>query len=308
MKALVLAATFFAVLLLVPYGTVLGASQPEYTIQIGSDGSATWTVTQTLGINSSIETLETLQNRITLLVEASESTTGRAMTGIVDSLAFTRPIGSSYIQAEYKFEWENFSEVEDSRIVMGDVFRTANFFDRLYGDGQVYVTYPSQYVVETVQPAPFVRNDLMQTLEWLGTTDLESGTSIVLMRQSAPANFIETLSSNAVLIGSLVAIAAVSSAILFNIRINRKKKISTLERVEPINLPIMENDEERTMKLIRSSGGSLYQSAITDHFRFSKAKTSQLLAALEQRGIIRRYKKGRDKIVVLVEDNKDEIP
>jgi uncharacterized membrane protein len=307
MKALVLAATFFAVLLLVPYGTVVGASQPQYTIQIGSDGSATWTVTQTLGINSTIETLETLQNRITLLVEASESTTGRAMTGSVDSLTFTRPTSSSYIQAEYEFEWENFSEVKDSHIVIGDVFRTANFFDQLYGDGQVYITYPSQYVVETVQPAPFVRDDLTQTLEWLGTTDLEKGTSVVLMRQSVPSNFIDTLSGNAVLIVTLVAIAAVSLAILFNIRINRKKKISTLERPEPISLPIIENDEERTMKLIRSSGGSLYQSAITDHFRFSKAKTSQLLAVLEHRGIIRRYKKGRDKIVVLVEDNKDEV-
>jgi uncharacterized membrane protein len=307
MKALVLAATVLAVLFLVPYGTVLGASQPEYAIQIGNDGSATWTVTQTLGINSSIETLETLQNRISLLVEASESTTGRAMTGSVDSLTFTRPISSSYIQAEYKFEWENFSEVEDSHIVIGDVFRTANFFDRLYGDGQVYVTYPSQYVVETVQPAPFARNDLIQTLEWLGTTDLEKGTSIVLIPESARSNFIDTVERNGVLIVGLVAIAAVSSAILFNIRRNRKKKISTPETGEFINLPIMENDEERTLKLIKSSGGSLYQSAITDHFRFSKAKTSQLLAVLEHRGVVRRYKKGRDKIVVLVEENKDEI-
>jgi uncharacterized membrane protein len=60
------------------------------------------------------------------------------------------------------------------------------------------------------------------------------------------------------------------------------------------------------VKLIKSSGGTLHQSAITDQFGFSKAKTSQLLAVLERKGIIRRYKKGRDKIVVLVEERKRE--
>jgi uncharacterized membrane protein len=308
MKAPALAALILMVLLLVPYGKVPGASQLEYTIQIRTDGSATWTVTQTLGVNSSIETVETLQNRITLLAAASENTTGRTMTASVDSLAFTRSANSSYVEAQYKFDWENFSEVEGSRILIGDVFGTPNFFDRLYGDGQVYVIYPSQYVVDTVKPTPFSQNDSIQTLEWLGTTDLENDTRIVLIQESAtPSNFIDTLRGNVVLIVGLVAIAAGSSAVLFSFRRNRKRKISTLERGEPRNLPIMENDEERTVKLIRSSGGTVYQSAITDQFRFSKSKTSQLLAVLEHKGIIRRYKKGRDKVVVLVEENKGEI-
>jgi uncharacterized membrane protein len=38
---------------------------------------------------------------------------------------------------------------------------------------------------------------------------------------------------------------------------------------------------------------------IAEQCRFSKAKTSQLVAALEQKGVVRRYKKGRDKIVTL---------
>ena len=43
------------------------------------------------------------------------------------------------------------------------------------------------------------------------------------------------------------------------------------------------------------------QSAIAEQCRFSKAKTSQLLAVLEQKKVITRYKKGRDKIVTLNE-------
>jgi uncharacterized membrane protein len=48
------------------------------------------------------------------------------------------------------------------------------------------------------------------------------------------------------------------------------------------------------------------QSEITEQCRFSKAKTSQLLSDLEGRGIITRYKKGRDKIVSLKERVKGE--
>jgi uncharacterized membrane protein len=306
MKTLLLIATASLLLLLIPYATVLGQSQPTYSIQIGSDGSATWTVTQTLEINASIETLETLQNRITLLVESSESTTGRAMVASVDSLTFTQPTNSSYIEAEYRFEWQNFCEVEDAHIVIGDVFRSPNFFGQLYGDGEVHITYPPQYVVQTVQPAPFTRNDSIQTLEWLGTKDLQNGTRIVLMQESTSLSFIDTLKDNAVLIAGLVAIAAGSSIGFYIFRRNRKKKIKAPENVEVRSLPGMESDEQKTVKLIRSSGGSLYQSAITNQLGFSKAKTSQLLGILEHKGTIRRYKKGRDKIVVLLEQEKSE--
>ena len=67
----------------------------------------------------------------------------------------------------------------------------------------------------------------------------------------------------------------------------------------------MENDEERTVKLIRSSGGVCINPPSTDQLGFSKAKTSQLLAVLERKGVIRRYKKGRDKIVVLLEKREE---
>lgn len=305
MKTFLIAAASL-LLLLTPYATVLGQSQPTYTIQISSDGSARWTVTQTLELNASIETLETLQNRITLLVEASENTIGRNMVASVDSLTFTRPTNSSYIEAEYKFEWQNFCEVEDARIVIGDVLSTPNFFGQLYGDGEIYITYPPQYVVQTVQPAPFMRNDSIQTIEWLGTKDLQNGTRIVLIQESTTLSFTDTLKDNAVLIAGLLAVAVGSSISFYMFRRNKKKKVKAPENVETKSHPEMESDEEKTVNLIRSSGGNVYQSAITDKLGFSKAKTSQLLGLLEHKGVIRRYKKGRDKIVVLLEQEKRE--
>ena len=56
---------------------------------------------------------------------------------------------------------------------------------------------------------------------------------------------------------------------------------------------------QKIIKIIKSSGGTIRQSAITEQAKFSKAKASQLLAALEQKQIVTRVKKGRDKIVSL---------
>lgn len=305
MKALASAALILVVVLLVPYVLVRGTGSTEYTLQIGSDGSALWTVTQTLDTNSSFETLDTLQARITSLVNASENATGRSMSATADSLAFTQ-ISSSYVEVQYKFVWENFGQLEDSRIVIGDVFQTAGFFDRLYGDGNVQVMYPSQYSVESVEPAPYVRNDSVQTLEWLGTKDLQAGTRIVLTQESGSSSFVDVLMANAALVAGIVVAAAVCSVALFGFSRRRKKKVRAPEEGDIKLLSALENDEERTVKLIRSLGGSLHQSSIKDQLGFSKAKTSQLLATLERKGTIMRYKKGRDKIVILKEKGKGE--
>jgi len=301
----VLVATIVLILLLVPYRPVLGASQPAYAIQVGGDGSATWTVTQTLDANSSIETLETLQNRISQLVNASESATGRAMDASVDSLTFTA--SGSYVEAEYKFQWENFSKVKGEQIIIGDVFQVPDFFSQLYGDGAVYVTYPSDYViVGSVQPPPSTQNSSIQLLSWLGTKDFNGDTRIVLAENAATTGFWGSLEEYVVLVAIVVVIVA-GSVGFYLLRYNRKKKMRASDTAEPGSLPGMESDEEKAVKLIKSSGGSLRQSTITDQLGFSKAKTSQLLTVLEQKEVIRRYKRGRDKIVVLVEKKKGEI-
>ena len=66
------------------------------------------------------------------------------------------------------------------------------------------------------------------------------------------------------------------------------------------------SEEDKVLKLLKSYGGSMRQSEITEQCRFSKAKTSQLLTALEKKGSITRYKSGRDKIVTLKERVKGE--
>jgi uncharacterized membrane protein len=303
MRSPVLIVIFTLFLLLVPYRMAICEGQITYTIQVQNDGSAIWIVDQVVDSNASLDTMQNFQNRVTSLAATASNATGRDMAVEGESLEFS-PSGS-YIAVEHRFTWTNFGKVEDTRITIGDVFQVQEFFVQLYGDGEVYMTYPSQYAVETVSPAPSERNDSLQSLQWLGTNDFGGSTLIVLKERSAAGGFMNTLAQNAALIVGLAAFAIVSAVGFYMFRHNRKK-VRAPETALPKNFLGIENAEEKTLKLVKSSGGSLYQSAITSQLGFSKAKTSQLLGVLEHKGMIRRYKKGRDKIVVLLEENSGE--
>ena len=61
----------------------------------------------------------------------------------------------------------------------------------------------------------------------------------------------------------------------------------------------METEEDKVLKILKTSVAACANQTLLIQCGFSKAKTSQLLTALEKRGNITRYKKGRDKIVNL---------
>ena len=108
-----------------------------------------------------------------------------------------------------------------------------------------------------------------------------------------------------VLLASILAAAVIAAVVAgWFFFVNRRNKGKETTVTAPLNLA--ETEEEKVLRVLRSNGGSAYQSAITEQCRFSKAKTSQLLTALERKGMVRRYKKGRDKIVNLIEQRKGE--
>ena len=80
------------------------------------------------------------------------------------------------------------------------------------------------------------------------------------------------------------------------------KKRRSNDKAAALTVPevsVIETEEDKVLKLLKTSGGTMRQSDITERLGFSKAKTSQLLTALEGKGKLARYKKGRDKIVTL---------
>jgi uncharacterized membrane protein len=165
------------------------------------------------------------------------------------------------------------------------------------------MTYPSGYIVETVSPQPYERDDSRQTLMWVGTADFTNKTNIVLEKKALTPGLLDALQQNAIIIVSLIAMVSGSLVVFYLFRYHQKTGREAAAKPEiPVLLEI-ESDEEKIVKLIRHSGGSLYQSTITERCGFSKAKTSQILSILESQGIIHRCKKGRQKVVTLGDKN-----
>jgi uncharacterized membrane protein len=109
------------------------------------------------------------------------------------------------------------------------------------------------------------------------------------------------------LIGAVIAVvvAAAIMGLLLLAKRSQSLKQNGKEVTATSAVALLETEEEKVIKVLRSNGGSAYQSIITEQCRFSKAKTSQLLSALEKKGAVQRYKKGRDKIVSLNEKATD---
>lgn len=295
------------VLLLIPHSLTYGENPTEYAIQVESDGTALWIITQT---RTDVQPpppdpLGQLESKVASLVEAAKNKTQREMTAEIVSYASTR-VGSYYLD-QYRFYWRNFSRLENTDMIISDVFQVKGLFLQLYGDGQLEITYPGKYNVQTASPKPSEHNDSIHLLRWPGTTDFDQeGARIVFTERSASSGLVDILGQNALFISSLALLVTGSSVGIYMFR--RRKKKQTQGSGTP-QLPIaslLESDEEKVMKLLKSFGGSLRQSEITDQCKFSRAKTSQLLSILEKEGIVTRYKKGRDKVVVLVDEKKSE--
>jgi LPXTG-motif cell wall-anchored protein len=288
------------------------ANVVQYSIVVNGDGSASWTITQVTSINSTTDTWNGFMQRALSLVAAATVQTGREMA--VDNSSFemstTNFQDSQSKTTEYLFTWVNFSIMQGAILMFGDVFRVNNFFGQLYGDGTLQVSYPPTYVVQSVSPSPNQRNDSQHVLEWLGTQFFVNGNPSITLTLSSSTT-VQTGGSTDwqlyVLIG--VSVTAAISALLAAFYLGRRRRSKTSHLAEVMteaNASVLESEEQKVQKIIRSHGGSMFQSAITEECRFSKAKTSQLLSALEQKGMVRRYKKGRDKIVTLVEPRKGE--
>jgi uncharacterized membrane protein len=273
----------------------------EYKVQIRSDGSADWTIMQFSNANATVDSWDMFQQKVFDLVDVASTLTHRPMSVDVTSLQIDTTVISDSKTTEYSFTWQNFTIIRGNELVLGDVFQVNDFFKHLYGEAAFQLNYPSVFNVKSVSPAPYLQQD--SELLWSRTQDLTSNAvNIVLVdvSQTVPSN------SNWPLYSVVIALfAAGILLVLSGFYLNRRRKnnniATALEGVSPLV-----SEEEKVLRLLKSSGGSMRQSQITEQCRFSKAKTSQLLSLLEKRGNITRYKSGRDKIVTLKERVKGE--
>ena len=290
-------------LIIVPFGRVQGQVYIQYKVMLSSDGSAVWAVTEVSNMNGTVDSLTSFQGKVDALLGDAAFSTNREMA--VDNNSFvidTSITSSSTKTTEYMFTWLNFSRVQNGQMTIGDVFSVPGFFNRLYGDGALQISYPTNCTLEVVTPVPDQTDPTTQTLQWLGTQFFETEhPNIVLQSRQSTGS---SAQPSYLLEGSVSAVAvAITVSGLFLLVVRRKKQNSPEVITSPA-MPLLETDEEKIVRILRSSGGSLFQSSVTDQSSYSKAKVSQLLTLLETKGVVKRHKKGRDKIVDLIEKEK----
>jgi len=311
MKAL---AAFFLILFLsVPlfFQTVKGAYQLEYSIEVHADGSSAWLIEHRF-VNGENEALvrqlsdpryfsDTFVKSIKSLVNATKEETGR-MNMTVENFVMSVSVSGSYTVVKYQFRWSDFAETEDTWINIGDAFEVEGLFP--YGDGTVNIVYPSGYTIESVSPIPHAESS--QTLTWYGIGDFGTGEPSIVLRKKTAFGFIDAITENAFIIGGLITLAGGIFIGLYYFKLREKgRKIIGAKTPIPPSVLGIEDDEEKVVNLLKAAGRSLYQSTIADQCRFSRSKTSKLLATMEKKAKIRREEKGREKVVTLMNEDKE---
>jgi uncharacterized membrane protein len=296
-RLIICLAIAIAATLLASLHTVQCQDYYAYSVQVRSDNSAVWTITQFTDINASTTSWASYQQKVYGLVNDAANLTHRSMAVDGNSLEINTTLSSESKITEYTFIWLNFSASQGDELVFGDVFSVNNFFGQLFGDASIQLTYPQEYTPKSVDPQPYQRMDDQNLMKWARTQDLAGGNVKIVLapsgQSSGGSSWAQSSFIGVAVVGVVVPVGLVGF-LIFRKRRNNSGSQLTVRTVASLAL---ESDEDKILKIVKSSGGSMRQTEIAEQLGYSKAKTSQLLTALEDGGVLARYKKGRDKIV-----------
>jgi uncharacterized membrane protein len=281
------------------------ALRVAYTVEIHENGTASWTIQQNAYLQTEDDTttfkqlisraityIDQFSSEVAVMINQAYTITGRLMTA--EHIAVGGNITGSEVGAYgflvYSFDWTNFATVGNTNIAIGDVFSNESF---IFGPGGLSIFLPTGYDVKSCSPSPDYSSN--NSLKWNMTTALRDGQPTILLSRADGATF---LPSFPFLFGALLTIVGAVLASMLVLRIRRRKKQRTLETIPDEAITEM-GSTERILALLRKGGGKVLQSKITEQLRYSKAKTSRILGDMEGKGIIKRHKSGRDKVVSL---------
>jgi len=98
----------------------------------------------------------------------------------------------------------------------------------------------------------------------------------------------------------IIAILGIISGIVLTI--GGPKFYQRLRRIGTVKFVGVTSEEEEVLEVIRKKGGSCPQKDLYTEFDMSQAKVSLILNNLEERGLVRRFREGRENVVHIMED------
>ncbi len=335
-------------------------SNTTIVVQLRENGDARWSVTTYFNLSTTNET-EAFRDLAAqfkageasaLGLEAfrrarddASSVTGREML-IRDESRSVAPDstvenGTGWLRLS--FTWTNFARVEDSRLVVGDAFQTANgvWLRGLAADQRLVMHAPEDWGVLTANTTV---NEA--TLIWTGPRSLDQNSLSATFTGSRYSVF-QTIATYwwilpvvlALLVGLVAAYLLVRSGstievpgsvpddVLGGLRSNggtTAKHNGTAEDTtgedpatangavtggasdEDVDLDLL-SDEERVERLLERNGGRMKQANIVKETGWSNAKVSQLLSSMDQDGRIDKLRIGRENLISFPDEDLTDV-
>ena len=132
------------------------------------------------------------------------------------------------------------------------------------------------------------------------TEDLQPGQERVFIIKYQTPNYeaapVQSFFIQSIAIGFLGVLLGIFLAV-FGPRI-----VYRLQRIGTVRFIGVTNEEEEVLEVIRQKGGSCPQKDLYTEFDMSQAKVSLILNNLEERGLVRRFREGRENVVHIMEN------
>ncbi|MFC7081797.1 helix-turn-helix transcriptional regulator [Halorussus caseinilyticus] len=327
----------------------------EMYVSLHEDGSARWTVTTQFALRDANETEAFRQL-------ATDYESGGADTGLRKA-TFERVVKSASEDADrpmelrgvnrsartfdnatvgslsLSFTWTNFTRVEESRIILGDVFstQTGTWLPTLADDQTLVIEAPPGYVVWNSPQG--VVNGTMLRYEGPRTLDADDLSATYKPRVQAPSTTNETstgfpnVSGTWGLVVVFLLFGGFGAYALAQRRGADPEAVGESDDRRPESSPGVSatadpeneappetdedggdepdtellSDEERVLRLLRDNEGRMKQGQIVKETNWSNAKVSQLLSKMDDNDDVDKLRIGRENLITLPDEDVTDV-
>ncbi|AOW80328.1 hypothetical protein HTSR_1148 [Halodesulfurarchaeum formicicum] len=260
-------------------------------------------------------------DRMQNTVSAAETSTGRSMTvrdfGVT---ARTSPtLGNQYGTVTYTATWENFANVTNGDIQVGDAL-AGLFLDE---ETRLRIEWPETYQRATVDPAP--TGSSAGEVVWEGPRQFE-GTQPALTLEPTPTTSPDLTTTETTAAGDglpwvPIGLLLLALVVLGGWYVYRETESEPTDSAGSVTEPAepegesgeptppseLLSNEERVEQYLASVGGRAKQQEIVEALDWTEAKTSQVLSDMSEAGEIEKFRIGRENVVKLPESGDESV-
>ncbi|PKG31084.1 MarR family transcriptional regulator, partial [Methanoregula sp.] len=301
-------------LLLVPAGDAaevpLSGHTITYIITVDYDGSAIWQVEYRtrLTTDADVAAFESYSSNLSAVylpeirdlmersaVQAS-ITASRPMTiGTVtgDPTIQVSPTGKFGVVV-YTIPWSGFAK-PGRALTIGDAFAGGLYLAK---DSTLVIRYPEGFTVASATPpADKEREELI----WYGQRSFAAGEPRVVIEQESPVPVILLAA------GLIVIIITITAGIFLHGRRHSARADDEPDDAAPALTPDeAQNIGDRIVRLLETHGGERLQSEIVRELALPRSTVSAAIAGLHAKGMVVKVRKGRENLIRLVLQTKEE--